>query len=575
MKRRLIALFAVLVSIMLLTTAVYAAPIVSWPGNQIAVGSNALNVIIAADGSAYVCVDGGGIYKYQSNGSLDTTWGTAGQAVPSMRVLGMCFDANGDILTGNGSGNSGVLRISAATGAVETLIPNVFVFGLATDTDGNIYVNDTQKLIKYDNTYTELWSKPLLHGYEIGLCLVPDGSMYTTYETMGTIQKYSDTGDLDTSFGTGGVLSLGVDLGLLSYDNDLYVGCYNNDVVKRISLDGTSVTDFISSPNAGIIRAVKDAYIISDLIGQKYVRYDRLYLDPADTQLACQMTPSAIEIGSVSPVSLNITSAIAAGYDVTAVVYDKANDLPVADITSTQATLTGGGASLTLTPSAAGWPAGNYYVELVFTNTLPGLTETDSMRVPTELAVLNLYTVTFKADGAPDMMKTVFEGATLADIPEVPLKTGMNGVWDMQDFTNIRDNMVVTAVYSVHTYTVEFKDWDGTIVDTQTVAYGQSAAAPQLPARSGYIFNGWDGNLNNVTDNRILNARYTAAPTPTAAPTATSAPTVTPTPAANTTVSKTGETGHTFEIGMTLLGLAVITAAVFVFKRTKKSQDEA
>lgn len=55
--------------------------------------------------------------------------------------------------------------------------------------------------------------------------------------------------------------------------------------------------------------------------------------------------------------------------------------------------------------------------------------------------------------------------------------------------------------------TVIFKDYDGTELNRQTVAYGKSAVAPTV-SREGYTFNGWDGAYNNVTQNLTITATY-------------------------------------------------------------------
>lgn len=64
-------------------------------------------------------------------------------------------------------------------------------------------------------------------------------------------------------------------------------------------------------------------------------------------------------------------------------------------------------------------------------------------------------------------------------------------------------------------YTVTFKDWDGTVLKTETVESGMAATAPADPARAGYIFAGWDKAFDNVTDDLVITATYTQITAPT------------------------------------------------------------
>lgn len=57
--------------------------------------------------------------------------------------------------------------------------------------------------------------------------------------------------------------------------------------------------------------------------------------------------------------------------------------------------------------------------------------------------------------------------------------------------------------------TVTFVDWNGAQIDSpQKVAYGKNATAPVSPTRKGYTFQGWDGNYANVTSDRTIKALY-------------------------------------------------------------------
>ena len=60
-------------------------------------------------------------------------------------------------------------------------------------------------------------------------------------------------------------------------------------------------------------------------------------------------------------------------------------------------------------------------------------------------------------------------------------------------------------------YTVTFVDYDGTILSSDKVHYGTAATAPEDPSRDGYNFAGWDKDYSNVTDDLTVTAQYTVS----------------------------------------------------------------
>ena len=58
-------------------------------------------------------------------------------------------------------------------------------------------------------------------------------------------------------------------------------------------------------------------------------------------------------------------------------------------------------------------------------------------------------------------------------------------------------------------YTVTFKNWDGTVLKTEQVEEGASATAPAVPARTGYTFTGWDVDFTNVMSDLVVTAQFT------------------------------------------------------------------
>ena len=120
----------------------------------------------------------------------------------------------------------------------------------------------------------------------------------------------------------------------------------------------------------------------------------------------------------------------------------------------------------------------------------------------------NSYTVRFvDYDGTELSVQTVLHGEA-AELPASPAREGYTFVGWSGDVSAVTGDMTVTALYAVKTCTVFFTDWDGTVLKTQEVSYGEDAEAPQAPSREGYTFTGWSGDYTNITESRILMAQY-------------------------------------------------------------------
>ena len=119
------------------------------------------------------------------------------------------------------------------------------------------------------------------------------------------------------------------------------------------------------------------------------------------------------------------------------------------------------------------------------------------------------YTVRFLDwDNSVISIQTVTRGGS-ATAPPNPTRDGYTFTgWD-KSFTNITANTDIHAQYTIKTYTVRFLDWNGTVLDTQTINHGSNATPPPNPTRDGYTFSGWSGNYTNVTANVDIIAQYT------------------------------------------------------------------
>jgi len=124
---------------------------------------------------------------------------------------------------------------------------------------------------------------------------------------------------------------------------------------------------------------------------------------------------------------------------------------------------------------------------------------------------VNSYTVNFK-DWNGDILKTedVNYGFS-ATSPTEPIRTGYTFIgWLPSDFTSITQDTNIIAQYTINSYTVNFKDWNGDILKTEDVNYGFSATSPTEPTRTGYTFIGWlPSDFTFITQDTNIIAQYT------------------------------------------------------------------
>ncbi|MCK5907268.1 MAG: InlB B-repeat-containing protein, partial [Flavobacteriales bacterium] len=122
---------------------------------------------------------------------------------------------------------------------------------------------------------------------------------------------------------------------------------------------------------------------------------------------------------------------------------------------------------------------------------------------------LNIYyNIVFNDYDGTELKAETVKGGESATAPADPTREGYTFTgWD-EDFSNITADLTVTAQYEVITYTVVFKDHDGTVLKTETVNHGESATAPVDPTRDGHIFTGWDVDFSNVTADIVVTAQH-------------------------------------------------------------------
>ncbi|MDR2712295.1 MAG: InlB B-repeat-containing protein [Clostridiales bacterium] len=110
-------------------------------------------------------------------------------------------------------------------------------------------------------------------------------------------------------------------------------------------------------------------------------------------------------------------------------------------------------------------------------------------------------------DGRVLKTQIVAEGAG-AEAPAPPMRTGYTFTGWKPDFSYITGPLTVEAEYKINYYDVTFVDWDGSILDQQSIAYLNAAEDPDAPQRHDHYFIGWDLDYSCITDHLTVTAQY-------------------------------------------------------------------
>ena len=122
------------------------------------------------------------------------------------------------------------------------------------------------------------------------------------------------------------------------------------------------------------------------------------------------------------------------------------------------------------------------------------------------------YTVTYQDwDGRVISTQQVTEGEN-AVMPETnPEREGYDFICWNNTATNIKDDMTVSPVYKIKTYSVVFVDWTKENVVLETYEHGQPLVAPEIGNKDDSYSVGWDAIIDGtetVTQNLIVTAKY-------------------------------------------------------------------
>ena len=131
--------------------------------------------------------------------------------------------------------------------------------------------------------------------------------------------------------------------------------------------------------------------------------------------------------------------------------------------------------------------------------------------VDTIVAPKPTYTVNFYDSITGELISTqqVTEGDT-AELPENPEHTGYTFVGWSGNITNVRDNLDLQSRYKIDTYAVTFVDWETQTIEMREFDLGQLIIAPDIEVPEGKILTGWT-NLNDgdtASKNMVCEAVY-------------------------------------------------------------------
>lgn len=126
----------------------------------------------------------------------------------------------------------------------------------------------------------------------------------------------------------------------------------------------------------------------------------------------------------------------------------------------------------------------------------------------------NYYTVVWKnGDAVLEIDTNVVEGTIPDYNGSIPVKDNHTFIGWTPSIVAVNSNVTYQAQFEENvqniTFTVIFKDFDGTVLKTESVQRGANATPPANPARDGYIFEAWSGTYTNVLDNQTVIATYT------------------------------------------------------------------
>ncbi|MBQ6467712.1 MAG: glycoside hydrolase family protein [Clostridia bacterium] len=123
-----------------------------------------------------------------------------------------------------------------------------------------------------------------------------------------------------------------------------------------------------------------------------------------------------------------------------------------------------------------------------------------------------VYTVTYLDwDGTVLNTQEVTEGENAVAPETNPSREGYDFICWNNTATNVKDDLTVSPVYKIKSYTVVFIDWTKENFVMQTYEHGQPLVPPEIDSAEGNEIIGWDAIIDGtttVTQNMVITAKY-------------------------------------------------------------------
>jgi 6-phosphogluconolactonase (cycloisomerase 2 family) len=324
--------------------------------------------------------------------------------------------------------------------------------------------------------------------------LSPDGKhLYVTGQGESSVAIFSvnsTSGELTylakVTHGTGGITNMQGSRSLAISPDGKYV------LVSAIS--SSSLTAYLRDSTTGLLTF--DSVIVNTVNGvTNFSAPSGMSTDPLNRHLyvAAQNSSSLVVFSLPTPaVNLSVTSK-STTVSGPAVVLD--NQLAVLDSDSPN-----------LVSAQVSVSSGFIATDTLAVQTVAGI----SVTYDSATGVLSLSGVASLAD-----YQTVLRSLTYQAGADPTLNNGdssqrtISFVVSDGDNSSAASSIVVTVTAEQPSlFTVNFVDWDNTVLNTQQVGAGSAAVAPTSPARTGYTFTGWSVPFDNISSALTVQAQY-------------------------------------------------------------------